>query len=354
MGNLVKIKKRLNLLVKTLNSEDNIEPILTGKVVTMSYLTVALEPIFIKKNQKNLQKEILRKIDESILIFKSYVNLSKFRSTKYVYELNYKKDKIFYSMHKKLWQEIWPEYNKKEYDALIEYRGKRLDYNNIKKEFYNKDVIDFGCGNGSILLALMKRGAKSSYGIDFGKKNIQVAKKWSKIFNFDKNMKFKCLDILKFKSKKKYDFIICSAVLHHLKSHYHFEKAMKNISSICKNGSYLYFYVRGYGGTRSLIQEACVRCFNNIDANTIKKSLYNLNFTREKTTHLVDWFKAIYLQTKPSKLHKIFKKYGFISFKRLKGPHKNDLDINQIERDKNSKIKFGSGELRYLCQYKLD
>ena len=69
-----------------------------------------------------------------------------------------------------IWLKIWPEYNKKEYDALIEYRGKRLDYNNIKKEFYNKDVIDFGCGNGSILLALMKRGAKSSYGIDFGKK----------------------------------------------------------------------------------------------------------------------------------------------------------------------------------------
>ena len=88
MGNLDKIKKRLNLLVKILNSEDNIEPILTGKVVTMSYLTVALEPIFIKKNQKNLQKEILRKIDESILIFKSYVNLSNFRRTKYVYEFS--------------------------------------------------------------------------------------------------------------------------------------------------------------------------------------------------------------------------------------------------------------------------
>ena len=123
MGNLDKIKKRLNLLVKILNSEDNIEPILTGKVVTMSYLTVALEPIFIKI--KKTFKEILRKIDESILIFKSYVNLSKFRSTKYVYELNYKKDKIFYSMHKKLWQEIWPEYNKKEYDALIEYKRKK-------------------------------------------------------------------------------------------------------------------------------------------------------------------------------------------------------------------------------------
>ena len=55
-------------------------------------------------------------------------------------------------------------------------RGKRLDYNNIKKEFYNKDVIDFGCGNGSILLALMKRGPKFLW-YRFWKKNIRVAKK---------------------------------------------------------------------------------------------------------------------------------------------------------------------------------
>ena len=57
MGNLDKIKKRLNLLVKILNSEDNIEPILTGKVVTMSYLTVALEPIFIKKIKKTFKRK---------------------------------------------------------------------------------------------------------------------------------------------------------------------------------------------------------------------------------------------------------------------------------------------------------
>ena len=165
-------------------------------------------------------------------------------------------------------------------------------------------------------------------------------------------MKFICGDILKFKIKRKFDFIVCSAVLHHLKNHSQLIRAMKNIKSVCKKGTYLYFYVRGYGGARSLIQESCVKCFENVDAKIIREHLHILNFSREKITHMVDWFKAIYLQTKPEKLHKLFKNLGFKNYIRLKGPHKNDLDINQIKNDNKSNIKFGTGELRYICEYK--
>ena len=47
--------------------------------------------------------------------------------------------------------------------------------------------------------------------------------------------------------------------------------------------------------------------FKNIDPVSIRKILENLNFSREKITHLVDWFKAIYLQTKPNELLKVLK-----------------------------------------------
>jgi SAM-dependent methyltransferase len=189
-------------------------------------------------------------------------------------------------------------------------------------------------------------------GIDFGKKNIAAAKKWSKKYKFKNKMKFICADILKFRPKKKFDFIICSAVLHHLKNYSQIIKAFKNIRTACKDGTNLYFYVRGHGGIRSLIQESCVKCFKKVDATVIKNHLQGLNFSREKITHLLDWFKAIYLQTKPEKLHKLFKDFGFKKYKRLKGPHKNDLDINQMKKDKTSVIKFGTGELRYICEYK--
>lgn len=346
------IKKKLNTLVKKINSASNTQPFILGKILAMSYLTVAIEPIFQKKNNKNIEIEILKVINNSISIFQKFLTISKFRSKQNVNQTLLNNHNNFISMHKKLWQEIWPEHSFNDYDKLVEYRGKRLDYNKIKKEFLQKDVLDFGCGNGSIAIAVMKRGARSVLGIDFGKKNILAAKKWSKKYKFNNKMKFICADILKFKPKKKYDFIICSAVLHHLKNHSQLIRAMKNIKSACKNGTYLYFYVRGYGGARSLIQESCVKCFKNIDAKIIREHLHILNFSREKITHLVDWFKAIYLQTKPEKLHKLFKNLGFKNYTRLKGPHKNDLDINQIKDDKNSYLKFGTGELRYICEYK--
>jgi hypothetical protein len=46
------------------------------------------------------------------------------------------------------------------------------------------------------------------------------------------------------------------------------------------------------------------------------------------------------------------KKNNFYVVKRLKGPHKTDMDINHMKEHNFSKIKFGTGELRYLFRYK--
>tara|TARA_A100000164_G_scaffold295418_1_gene269354 strand:+ start:116 stop:1165 length:1050 start_codon:yes stop_codon:yes gene_type:complete len=344
------LKLKLRELVDLVNSKPNKGIIFFGKVYSLSYLTTAIEPILQNSKNKNALKDLIEVVNNSKIIFRSFVNASNFTkinsSSKNHEFLN------FYKSHQKLWQKIWPEHSAIEYESLVEYRGKRLDFNKIRKEFFNKDVIDIGCGNGSISIAVLKRGAKSAFGIDFGEKNIQIAKKWAKFYKFQNKANFKKADILKFKSKKKYDFVICSAVLHHLKNKKEFNKELSNIASLCKKDAYFYFFVRGYGGARYLIQDACIKCFKNIDPVSIRNILESLNYSREKITHLVDWFKAIYLQTKPNDLLKTLKKLGFNNFKRLKGPHKNDLDINQIGTHKSSKLKFGTGELRFLCQYK--
>ena len=41
---------------------------------------------------------------------------------------------------------------------------------------------------------------------------------------------------------------------------------------------------------RDMIQKSCVMNFENIDQIDIRKTLTDLNFTRNKITHLVDWF----------------------------------------------------------------
>ena len=47
------------------------------------------------------------------------------------------------------------------------------------------------------------------------------------------------------------------------------------------------------------------------------------------------------VQTKIKDLINITNKSGFRLIRRLKGPHKTDMDINQLKEHKFSKIKFG-------------
>tara|TARA_B110000971_G_scaffold149598_1_gene152830 strand:+ start:109 stop:1158 length:1050 start_codon:yes stop_codon:yes gene_type:complete len=345
-----KLKSKLNELVNLVNSKPNKGIFFFGKVYALSYLTTKIEPILQNNKNNNSLADLIDVVNNSKIIFESFVNASNFTQKN---NLGKNKENLnFYKSHQKLWQKIWPEHSAKDYENLVEYRGKRLDFNKIKKEFLNKDVMDFGCGNGSISIAVLKRGAKSSTGIDFGKKNIETAKKWAKAYKFQNKTNFSQGDILKYKSKKKYDFVICSAVLHHLKNRKEFNKGLSTIANSCKYNAYFYFFVRGYGGARYMIQDSCIKCFRNVDPVSIRNILENLNYSREKITHLVDWFKAIYLQTNPNELLKTLKKLGFKNFKRLNGPHKNDLDINQIKANKDSQFKFGTGELRYICQFK--
>lgn len=342
------IKKKLNELSKLIQKEKNTDNLVLFKIISLSYLSISVEPIF-RGSLKNIKKDLLEKINETILVFntlKIFKSFSKKNLNNALFT-----EKTINHLHKNLWQNIWPHHTYQEYDQLVEYRGKRLDYNKIRKEFQNKEVIDFGCGNGSILTALMKRGAKNCLGLDFGKENIQAAKKFTQKYKFRNKMKFICTDILNYKNKKKYDFIVCSAVLHHLNNKELIKKMITKFSNISKNGSYLYIFVRGFGGIRYEIQDTCVKCFKKVKAELLLKHLIYLGFNREKITHLLDWFKAIYLQTKPEYLEQIFRQNGYKKFTRLRGPHKNDSDINQIKKHENSYIAFGSGELRYLCKY---
>ena len=70
--------------------------------------------------------------------------------------------------------------------------------------------------------------------------------------------------------------------MHHLKNRKEFNKALSIIANSCKPGAYFYFFVRGHGGARYMIQDACIKCFKNIDPVSIRKILENLNFSREK------------------------------------------------------------------------
>ena len=78
--------------------------------------------------------------------------------------------------------------------------------------FKNLSVGNFACGTGEFCFIAAKNGARTE-GFDFNEISIDKANQNSKKLKI-KNCKFYVKEF--FKVKKKYDFVICTAALHHL------------------------------------------------------------------------------------------------------------------------------------------
>lgn len=101
--------------------------------------------------------------------------------------------------------------------------------NLIEKYTKNKNkFLDIGCGVGTIDFYILKLG-KEVVGIDISKNGISVAKKNAFNLGFSKRLKFQILDFSKELPNGKFDVIICSEVLEHLKND---TLAVKKIKSI--------------------------------------------------------------------------------------------------------------------------
>ena len=334
------ILKKLEIKIISRRSKSNYP-----KLLALTYLAVAIERIM--QNQKNIKP--LTDLNDLI------TNASRIYDL--VREVDYfsnKKNSFFYSIktvHKNLWGNIWPEYDLNSFQELINYRKKRITFNNLQNYIKGKDVVEFGSGNGSISIGCLQLGAKFVQGFDYNAKNILFTNLIAKKLNFKNKSIFKVADIRKLRISRKFDFLICSAVLHHLDNFYEVEKTLENMRRVSKINSKLYLFFRGSGGIRYAVQDFCRIHTKDISTNEIAQFLKSLNLNRSKYTHLLDWFKAKYLQFTPEKIEKIFKNQKIKIIKRLKGPHANDMDINQLNTHKFSKIKFGTGEQRYLCEF---
>ena len=80
----------------------------------------------------------------------------------------------------------------------------------------SKEVLDIGSGVGTVDFYLANKG-KRVIGIEISEKAFKVANKSLKLFNLEGNVKFYRTDFFNFKSNKRYEFLICSEVLEHLK-----------------------------------------------------------------------------------------------------------------------------------------
>ena len=81
------------------------------------------------------------------------------------------------------------------------------------KDIKSKDVLELGCGNGSLLVHLVNWDPKSVLGIDLGDAVLSARKNLTK-FN---NVEIRQADLTKYCGEKKFDVVYSIGVLHHLK-----------------------------------------------------------------------------------------------------------------------------------------
>jgi len=322
------------------------------KVLLLSRLMMVLENIYDAEAEEHPYQYTKDLINETIMLFISFMKIERFENRDEFRIDIYGKQKNVIEKHEALWQEIWPRHSKEELQRLIDYRGARLDANGLGEYVKNRKCVDFGCGNGNFSFALLERGAKSVYGMDFGDSNVRYANDVAKARGVDKIAKFVTKDILNSGlPDSEFEFALCSAVLHHLATKNDMALAIKEIARTLKSGSGFFVFVTGSRAISIDVRQTCVEILSDVVTDFIENALLPLNLTREKMTHVTDALTATYLNTEPKELVKMLQVAGFGEIRRLKSApgDPTSWDINIVENDPYGEEKYGTGELRYFC-----
>lgn len=116
----------------------------------------------------------------------------------------------------------------------------------LPKMFVNSELLDLGCGTGQSTINYDWAGAKCTM-VDYDKNSSLLAKK---LFSKHAKNKFKIInkDLFKFKTKKKFNFVISNGVAHHTSNT---KKSIEHaISFLQKDG----IFILGLGETNGFFQ----------------------------------------------------------------------------------------------------
>ncbi len=338
--------KSIKLLIKKI--EKIVNPLKLKNIDKKKFI---LETLILNMNLEKIifsKSKINPKIS-TIKILNKFLKLqsARFKKKEKKFEKVYNNE----AQHKFIFQQLWSSYNLAEYKKFrIDRYLRRIRINNLRKIIKNKKCIDYGCGHGNFLVACYKNGAKECLGLDYGKKNIVYANTMVKKLRLDKKkIKFKTRNVYRTNvPENSFDFAIQNGVYHHLDNE---EKAYKEVARVLKKSGFFWVYTDGGGGIRDLVTDMSQKILRPIKRSLIFQVILSKNLGVNKSYHFSDNLTAKYRHHTFKSITQKLKKCGFKNFKQLKGGYTTDFD-KPFTKIKYFKERFGSGDLRILCQKK--
>ncbi len=252
--------------------------------------------------------------------------------------------------HQQLFQDLWVKFSKEDYEDRISRFVHRLEINDLANGFLRgKDCIDFGCGHGNFAHALLKCGANSVTGIDFGEHSIEYAVNARDRLGVPQSrISFVQASVYAApKPDASCDFAIQNGVFHHLEDE---DRAYQEVYRVLKPRGFFWVYTDGSGAISHALWDASRRILRSIPHDVIVRHLEYLNIEVGKRYHLGDGLNAVYRHTTYEELVERLATIGFGDFHRMVGGFPTDFDHDVIEADKFGQEKFGSGDLRVLAR----
>jgi ubiquinone/menaquinone biosynthesis C-methylase UbiE len=252
--------------------------------------------------------------------------------------------------HQQLFQHLWVNFSKEEYEQRIERYVHRLRINGLGGNWLKgMACIDFGCGHGNFAHALVREGAAHVYGIDYGPDSIEYATGARDSIGVGPDrIEFKVESVYEVsKGDNTFDFALQNGVFHHLDNE---DKAYREVWRVLKPGGWFWIYTDGSGGISYDLWDASVHILKQVPHEFIISHLRQLNIETGKRYHLGDGLNAIYRHTTWAELTGRLSKLGFGNFRRLAGGFPTDFDPDIIAQDTYGHEKFGEGDLRLLAQ----
>lgn len=207
-----------------------------------------------------------------------------------------------------------------------------------------RSILDVGCGPARYITCLLKYNPKTVIGIDFGADIIENNKqRFAEIPYVD--FVIGSADKIPFKDDF-FDFVTSVGVIHHLPTP--IRTSIREHARITAPGGYLFVFIAGSGGLELKVWEFLRNFLYDISIEDMFRR-FNGKISPLRLQGLLDTCYGEYQQTSREECERWLLE-NFRQIKRVPGIPGLDITPEIYKNDPYFEARFGSGNLRYLCQ----